>query len=57
MLSLLELADILDFIYCNYIGIEKIKIETFKDHNIAIDSFLFSRILSRQNQKKSFKCF
>ena len=42
MLGLLEFADILDYIYCNFIGIKKMKIEEFKNKNLIYDSYKFS---------------
>ena len=42
MLGLLEFADILDYIFCNFIGIQKIERNQYENYNLLIDSYKFS---------------
>lgn len=39
MFSLLEFSDILDYIFCNYVGIKKMPIESLRNKKVIMDSF------------------
>ena len=52
MFSLLEFADIFDYIFCNYVGIKKMPIENLRNKKIIMDSFLFSKKIKKSVSKE-----
>ena len=53
MLSILEFADIIDYIFCNYVEIKRIPIQDLRHKNIIIDSFVFSKNIKNQKSNKN----
>ena len=55
MFSLLEFSDILDYIFCNYVGIKKMPIESLRNKKVIMDSFQFSKKIKKSTLKKGFE--